>query len=138
MRYAVESIAAGFIGLDFKGSPGDLLQTDREHVETSERDFFDFATRMATGDWVLVIVHHFPFALVCVDGEYNYMREPDPRLGVWFRHFRRIATKETRYFADFVTNAKSWEQYRMTDTISILKDENSQSRLLIRDWLRDE
>lgn len=138
MRYAVESVAAGFIGLDFKGYPGDLRIARKEEVPSSERDFFDFANRMVVGDRVLIIVHHFPFALVTVSGDYNYMREPDPRLGVWFRHFRRIQQDATRYFADRVTNARQWEQFKMTDTISILKTEDGQTYQLMQAWIAGE
>src|SRR5688500_8105364 len=87
MRYAAESVAAGFIGLDFKEQPGDLLQVMRESLGAGERDYWDFAHRMATGDRVLLIVHHRPYALVTVTGDYNYIAEPEPALGVWFRHF---------------------------------------------------
>lgn len=34
----------------------------------------DFAKNMSVGDKVLIIVHHFPFAVVTVDGEYNYKK----------------------------------------------------------------
>ena len=62
---------------------------------------------MSVGDRVLIIVHHFPFALATVLGEYNYIAAPEPALGVWFRHFRRIDKGARAYFADRVTNARS-------------------------------
>jgi len=68
-------------------------------------------------------------AVVTIAGDYNYIRKTEPELGVWFNHFRRI--KEPIYYSDFKTNSKSWEQYIMTDTISILKDEKSKSYKLI-------
>ena len=136
MRYTVESVAAGFIGLDFKTQPGDLRRVKRESLAPGERDYWDFANRMAIGDRVLIIVHHFPFALVTVGGDYNYIAEPEPELGVWFRHFRRVERRSTLYFADFQTNAASWEQVRMTDTISILLDESGQSHRLIEEWIK--
>jgi hypothetical protein len=134
MRYAVESIAAGFIGLDFRGEPGDLRNVTRESLAVGERDFWDFAHVMQPGDLVLVIIHHFPFALVTVSGDYNYISRPEPELGVWFRHFRRIEREKTQYFADRITNARQWDQYKMTDTISILRDETGQSYRLITEW----
>lgn len=138
MRYAVESIAAGFIGLDFKEDAGDLRLRDQASLDPGERDFWEFAHRMECGDRVLIIVHHFPFALVSVDGDYNYIRNPEPELGVWFRHFRRIDRAQTRFFADRITNARQWDQYKMTDTISVLRDSEGQSYGLIRDWSGDE
>lgn len=89
---------------------------------------------MSEGDKVLVIVHHFPFALVSICGPYNYISAPEPELGVWFRHFRRIDSSSVKYYADLVTNVRSWEQYRMTDTISVLKSTDGQSYRLIDDW----
>lgn len=137
MRYAVESIAAGFIGLDFAAEVGDLYTARRENLPTTQNDYWDFAHRMSIGDRVLVIVHHFPFALVTVSGEYNYIRETEPALGVWFRHFRRIDRDQTQYFADRLTDVRKWEQYKMTDTISILNSASGKSYKLIREWSSD-
>ncbi len=87
---------------------------------------------MRPDDQVLIISHHFPFALVTVEGSYNYIRQTVPELGVWFRHFRRV--KDVRLYSDYVTNAASWEQLTMTDTISPLRDPNSASYNLIKSW----
>jgi hypothetical protein len=132
--YASESLAAGFIGLDFATDVGDLLAEEYQDILETQKDYVAFAKEMAKGDKVLVIVHHFPFAVVTVDGDYNYIRRTEPELGVWFRHFRRV--KDIAYFADYNTNAKSWEQYVMTDTISILRDPNSKSYKLIEEMSR--
>ena len=129
--YASQSVAAGFIGLDFATEVGDLLSDAHQDILATQKDYVDFAKNMSVGDKVLIIVHHFPFAVVTVDGEYNYIRKAEPKLGVWFRHFRRI--NNPIYFSDFKTNAKSWEQYIMTDTISILRDKNSKSYKLIQE-----
>jgi hypothetical protein len=133
-RFAVESIAAGFIGLDFLVDPGDLRLAERSALPAGQRDYYDFAHKMAIGDRVLVIVHHFPFALVTVNGEYNYIRCTEPEIGVWFKHFRRIDRQRTSYYADRKTNVREWEQLRMTDTISILKDPDGKSYRLIEAW----
>ena len=127
--YSHQSVAAGFIGLDFATDTGDLLAEDHSEILSSQKDYVDFAQKMEVGDKVLVISHHFPLALVTVDSEYNYIRRTEPKIGVWFRHFRRI--KDVVYYSDFKTNAKSWDQYIMTDTISILKDPDSKSYKLI-------
>jgi hypothetical protein len=89
---------------------------------------------MDIGDLVLIIVHHFPFALVIISGDYNYIKQPVPEIGVWFRHFRRIDRSKTKYFADKITNVQSWEQFKMTDTISPLNDPTSKSCRLIDEW----
>jgi hypothetical protein len=87
---------------------------------------------MAVGDKVLIIVHHFPFALVVVKGEYNYIRQPVEELGVWFRHFRAI--RDVRYYADWITDARAWQSIKMADAISPLVDPSSESRRLIDGW----
>ena len=132
MWYAVQSIAAGFIGLDFAEDPGDLSHVDSESLPSGQKDFRDFAHRMKKRDRVLIIVHHFPFALVTVDGDYNYIKTPEPKLGVWFRHFRRI--KDAEFYGDRIKTPHEWEKLVMTDTISILKDVNSKSYQLIQNW----
>ena len=130
--YAAQSLAAGFIGLDFTHDVGDLLRTTQQALPSEQRDYWAFAHEMRVGHLVLIISHHFPFALARVDGDYNYIREPVPELGVWFRHFRRVT--DVRYYSDFVTNAASWKQIKMTDTISPLHDPKSASRQLIASW----
>ncbi len=131
-HYAHNSLAAGFIGLDFDSDIGDLMVTSQHSLPPKQRDYWAFAHEMKIDDRVLVIAHHFPVALVTVDGEYNYVRAPDPRLGVWFRHFRRV--RDVRYYADRVTNAPDWENLVMTDTISPLRNPNSASYRLIDTW----
>jgi hypothetical protein len=131
--YASKSITAGFIGLDFKTQVGDLLAEEHQNILTSQKDYLAFAKDMHIGDKVLIIVHHFPFAVVTVDGDYNYVRSIEPELCVWFRHFRRV--KNVIYFADYITNAKKWEKYTMTDAISILRDPKSKSYRLIEEMI---
>ena len=89
---------------------------------------------MTEGDRVLVVVHHLPFALATVDGEYNYIRNRAPEIGVWFRHFRRV--REVRYFGDYKTNAHEWPRTTMTDTICPLRRDDSISYQLIEEWLQ--
>ena len=132
MMYTIQSIAAGFIGLDFLADPGDLRVASYESLPPTQKDYWNFAHKMAPDDMVLIVAHHFPFALVTVSGEYNYIRTPDPKIGVWFRHFRRI--REPRFYADRVKNAHDWENLVMTDTISILNDQDSKSYKLIQNW----
>jgi hypothetical protein len=68
MRHAIESLAAGYIGLDFAENVGDLNRIRREEL-THQKPYLAFAHEMLVGDRVLVMVHHFPFALATVDGE---------------------------------------------------------------------
>lgn len=130
--YSAQSLAAGFIGLDFNANKvGDLEIENTEDIPKNQRIYVDFARKMQVGDRVLIISHHFPFAVCTVTGEYNYIKNPVQELGVWFRHFRRV--NQVRYFADHVTNAKSWEQIRMTETIGQLVNEDTASWNLIRE-----
>lgn len=133
LRYCVESLAAGYIGLDFRQDIGDLMKADRTCLPENQSDYWLFAHEMGVGDTVLIIAHHFPFALATVSGEYNYIRRTSPEIGVWFRHFRQV--KDVRYYGDFVTNAGKWRQLKMTDTIAPLRDRQSQSYLLIEEWI---
>lgn len=137
MAHAVQSVAAGFIGLDFASDKGDMRRANPADVKPGERDYFDFADRMQIGDIVLVVVHHFPFALVTVSGEYNYIARAEPEIGVWFRHFRRIDKARTAFWADRVTNAKEWDPVVMRDTISILLDRDTKSYRVIDDWRKE-
>lgn len=129
---AAESLSAGFIGLDFKKDVGDLMRAQKTDLG-DQQDYWGFAHEMKEGDAVLVVAHHFPFALAAVAGPYNYVRSTAPEIGVWFRHFRRVA-KGVRYYADFVTNAHQWERLVMTDTISPLREKTSASYKLIERW----
>jgi len=127
--YASSSLAAGFIGLDFGEDVGDLARLDKASLQPHHKDFMHIYDGMQVGDRVLIIAHHFPFAICRVAGEYNYIRHPVPELGVWFRHFRRV--DDVQLFADHVTNAKSWEPVKMTDTISPLVNEGTKSKAIL-------
>jgi hypothetical protein len=133
VKHAVESLAAGYIGLDFEGETGDISIVAKSLLPRNQRDYWAFANEMAVDDHVLIIAHHFPFALVRVSGPYNYIKLTVPEIGVWFSHFR--AVDDIRYFADFRTNARAWRQITMTDTISPLRAASSLSYRLIEEWL---
>lgn len=135
--HSASSLAAGFIGLDFRSDVGDLKSVTRvADVPEGQRDYLAFANSMDVGDRVLIISHHFPLAVCEVKGEYNYIRQPESELGVWFRHFRRV--HNVKYYADFKTNAKAWEKIIMTDTISPLVNDNTASIKLIKAMYGDD
>ena len=132
VSHTVKSLGLGYIGLDFAEPPGDLTDVEASDIPQTQRDYWDFAHVMKKDDFVLVVAHHYPCALVKVTGPYNYIRSPEAELGVWFRHFRRVS--DIFYYADLVTNPNNWQQTTMTDTISILKDTQSISYQLIESW----
>jgi hypothetical protein len=134
VRHTVESLTAGYIGLDFEYSVPDMLTVEQAALPQAHRNYWAFAHEMQPGDIVLLFAHHFPFALARVAGPYNYIRERAPAIGVWFRHFRKI--EDVRYYADFVTDARSWEPLTMAATITPLHDRGSGSFQLIDRWLR--
>ena len=134
VAHAISSLSSGYIGLDFAGDVGDLLRGNQSDLLPGQKDYWAFAHEMVIGDLVLIVVHHFPFALARVAGPYNYIRNVVPELGVWFRHFREV--KEVSYYADFKTNARDWEKTIMTDTISPLRDPQTISFRLISEWSR--
>ena len=132
VAHTIKSLGLGYIGLDFAAPPGDLTDVNAGDIPQGQRDYWDFAHTMDRGDFVLVVAHHYPCALVKVTGAYNYIREPQAELGIWFRHFRRV--ESVGYYADFATNPQNWQQTIMTDTISILRDQDSLSYQLIERW----
>jgi hypothetical protein len=107
----------------------------QDALPENQTDYWGFANEMKEGDCVLIIAHHYPFALTTVSGPYNYIRERVPELGIWFRHFR--AVDDVRYYADYFTNVRAWEPLTMTDTISPLRDPGSKSYQLIEEWRGD-
>jgi hypothetical protein len=134
IRRTVESLSAGYVGLDFAADVPDLLTIQQDALPANQRNYWGFAHEMDVGDRVLLFAHHFPFALVRVSGEYNYIRSKVRELGVWFRHFRSV--DDVRYYGDFVTNASDWERIPMAATITPLRDPNSASYKLIDRWLK--
>ena len=133
IRHTVESLSAGYVGLDFAEDVPDLLTVRQDALPENQRNYWAFAHEMDVGDRILLFAHHFPFALVKVAGRYNYIRSIAPEIGVWFRHFRRI--DDVRYYGDFNTNARNWESITMTATITPLRDVTTISYQLIRRWL---
>jgi hypothetical protein len=134
VEHTIESLAAGYIGLDFATDVGDLLTVEQSSLPSNQKDYWGFAHEMQEGDLVLIVAHHFPAALVQVAGPYNYIRSTAPEIGVWFRHFRSVS--DIRYYADFKTNAHAWERTTMTDTISPLREPDTISNRLIEEWQR--
>ena len=133
VKHTVESISAGYIGLDFVTDIPDLKTIQQDALPENQRNYWAFAHEMQIGDHALLFAHHFPLALVRVAGEYNYIREKAPEIGVWFRHFRKI--DDVRYYGDYITDARKWEYLTMTATITPLRDPNSASYKLIDEWL---
>lgn len=133
VKHTVESISAGYIGLDFVTDVPDLKTIQQDALPENQRIYWAFAHEMQIGDYALLFAHHFPLALVRVAGEYNYIREKAPEIGVWFRHFRKI--DDVRYYGDYITDARKWEYLTMTATITPLRDPNSASYKLIDEWL---
>lgn len=133
IKHTVESLSAGYIGLDFAVDVPDLTTVAQSELPENQRNYWAFAHEMKVGDHVLLFAHHFPFALAKVAGEYNYVRAAVPELGVWFRHFR--AVEDVRYFGDFITNARTWPQITMTATITPLRNTDTESHQLIEHWL---
>ncbi len=132
VEHTVKSLAAGYMGLDFATDVGDLRRTTQDALPQNAKDYWAFSAEMDIGDRVLIIAHHFPFALATIAGDYNYIRHHAPEIGVWFRHFRAI--EDVRYYADRITNAHEWQRITMTDTISPLRDPASLSYQLIASW----
>jgi len=133
LMHSINSLAAGFIGLDFSSDVGDLRMTTKGRLPEQQKRYWPFAHEMSARDRVLVFAHQFPFALATVDGDYNYIRTPEPEIGVWFRHFRRV--RDVRYYGDFIKNAHNWETITMTETITPLREPSSRSYQLIEEWL---
>jgi hypothetical protein len=133
VKGCVESLAAGFIGLDFAADVGDMMRLDRAGLSQGEKDYLLFANEMAPGDLVLIVAHHYPFALATVDGEYNYILRPSKDIG-WFRHSR--AVRDVAYYFDWATNPAEWEKTVMTDTISPLRSSSTKSFRLIDEWIK--
>jgi len=65
VNYSTQCLSRGYIGLDFKETVGDLTAgIDRGELPEGQHDYMDFATSMKVGDFVLIVAHHFPLALV--------------------------------------------------------------------------
>jgi hypothetical protein len=133
IRHTVESLSAGYIGLDFATDVPDLLTEPQTELPENSRNYWSFGHEMEVGDWVLLFTHHFPFALVRVAGPYNYIRSAAPEIGVWFRHFRKVDS--VRYYGDLVTDARNWEPITMNATITPLREQGSASYQIIERWL---
>ncbi|HEX2591756.1 MAG TPA: hypothetical protein VHL34_09690 [Rhizomicrobium sp.] len=85
VKHCAESLSARYIGLDFEHDVGDLNRTPQSELPQHQKDYWAFAHSMVEGDYVLIIAHHFPVAIVRIAGPYNYIRQCAPEIGVWFR-----------------------------------------------------
>ena len=133
VSHTVQSLSAGYIGLDFASPVADLYTVPQSALPGNQRHYWGFAHEMEIGDRVLLFTHHFPFALVRVAGDYNYIRSQAPEIGVWFRHFRKV--DDIRYYGDWATNVRAWKPLVMTATITPLRGSRTASFQLIQKWL---
>ena len=134
LKSTVESLSHGYIGLDFSREVGDLTKVPQSDLPENQKTYYAFANEMAVGDWVLISVHNFPFALVRVNGQYNYIRSHASEIGVWFRHFREV--DDITYFGDVMqTDVRKWEQIPMPATLTPLRQSSTESWQLIERWL---
>lgn len=133
VKHTVESLTAGYVGLDFSVPVPDLLTVARDALPKTQRNYWAFAHEMKVGDYALLFTHHFPFALVRISGDYNYIRAAAPEIGVWFRHFRPV--DDVRYFGDWIKTAHDWPKITMTATITPLRGKTTASYKLIEAWL---
>ena len=132
IKHTVESLSAGYIGLDFAEDTADLKTISQSALPENQRHYWAFAHEMEIGDHVLLFAHNFPFALARVSGDYNYVREAVHELRVWFRHFR--AVDSVAYYGDFHTNVRNWNSIPMPATIMPLRDPLSESFVIIEEW----
>jgi len=63
IRHTVESLSAGYIGLDFATDVPDLLTIPQTELPDNSRNYWSFGREMEVGDWVLLFTHHFPLHL---------------------------------------------------------------------------
>jgi hypothetical protein len=134
VKHTIESLVAGYIGLDFATEVGDLREKEQAALPVSQRHYWGFAHEMQKGDLVLIIAHQFPVALVTVANAYSYAKSVSPENGLRFHHFRRI--EDVRYYDDFQTNSLIWDRITMVDAISRVRDPGSSSHRLIEEWRR--
>ena len=133
VKHTVESLSAGYVGLDFAEDTPDLRTILKSDLPEKQKNYWAFSAEMEIGDRILLFAHHYPFALARISGDYNFIRNRTPELGLWFRHFRAI--DEVRYYADFETDVKKWPKIVMTATITPLRSRSSESYRLIERWL---
>lgn len=130
--YTVNSLANGFIGLDFAEDTGDLTKLDVDSLETQPNNIRAFIYELKSNDWVLIFLHHQPFALVTDIGEYNYIKNLVSELNIWFRHFRKV--KKIYYYSDvFGKIQEKHSVLKMTNTFSGVSSD-TESGNLINEW----
>jgi hypothetical protein len=147
IKYCVESLAAGYIGLDFHKDTGDLSVIKKDSpnykglLPGSEGRCWVFAHEMKKDDIVLIMAHNRPFSLVEVIGEYNYIKhtDSDSPAKFWFRHFR--AVKVLDYYADYIYDTNYIHDTKENNTLimadTIVKVDNTKTEFykFIVEWL---
>ena len=78
IKHTFTSLNAGIIDLDFAHDIGDLNRLNKNDLPSGQHDCREFAHIMKKDDIILVIAHHFPFALAKVAGPNNYISRPHP------------------------------------------------------------
>jgi|JI10StandDraft_1071094.scaffolds.fasta_scaffold1514436_1 hypothetical protein len=135
-KHASESLSAGFVGLGFREDPGDLTKINPQDVTLSNNENTYWVIKdIQPGDLILIMSHHYPYALVKVAEGYNYIKNPVPELGIWFNHFVRIDREFTKYYSDYITNPNDWQYITTTMTIQPLKNDETISMGVIKEMM---
>lgn len=131
--YTVQSLARGFIGLDFAEDPGDLERLDVSELEANPNNIRGFVTEIQRDDYILISLHHQPFALATDIGSYNYIKNHVAELDIWFRHFRQAGT--ISYYSDVFGRIREEESHLvMTNTFAGVSLDTVSGRL-IAEWI---
>ncbi|WP_061243625.1 hypothetical protein [Leptospira interrogans] len=131
--YTVKCLTNNYVGLDFPSGSYDLSEYDIDKLEAFPNNIRAFAKQITYNDYILIFHHNIPFALITEIGNYNYLKEVIPEMGIWFRHFRRF--KKISYFNDVYKQGKD-EHYKITMANTISEaSEDTKTVELIKDWI---
>ncbi|MCP4176594.1 MAG: hypothetical protein GY756_02410 [bacterium] len=130
-RYTKKCLSLNHIGLDLGQPRGDLTLEDYDSLEATPNNIKAFVHKISPDDYILISLHHMPFALVTEIEKYNYIKWRVEELGIWFRHFRRFGS--ISYYSDLYGQGKN-NKITMTNTFSSLS-KNTETGKLITDWI---
>jgi len=136
--YTNKCLGMNYVGVDFEEDPGDLTKISSEELNTKKytnpNNFRAFASEVLENDYILIMLHNMPHALVTEIQDYNYIKNQVEEMGIWFRHFRRFM--KISYFGDIYKSKNDLlnSSLIMTNTFSGVT-EDSESGRLITEWL---
>ena len=135
ISYTIDSLSSHFIGLNYSEGDTDLTIIPKDEISNNPNHYKSFVYDIKENDWVLIMAHNKPFAILTGINEYNYIKTPIQRFKLWFQHIREF--KYVSYYSDLDSRIRNeYDGLVLTNTFSSLTLDSKSGKLMTA-WINE-